>query len=478
MYDLRLPDKRRFVRLFLESLLSLPRKLWTATLVVIDEAHKYAAEGEKCESTDAVIALQDQGRKRGLCGILATQRLAKLSKDASAEANNLLIGRFAQDTDQKRATDLLGTGHAGRSILRDFDPGEFYAYGPAFAHRGVMRFRADLPKTTAPKAGERHLAPPGPSREIRRVAPELKDLKLEIQKEEDEKEVLRHRSVELENEVSALRHRLEGAQDMKWNADALRDAERTGFETGWLKRGDEILADLRPVFGQVRTALDEILEGFKETVMPEPMFRYEPPVDTSRDWNPTGSKSANVLRLADQGGVTILRGTVPQVTKPLSMTNGIGKGAPTKCLRVLVQYTEPLEKTRVFALAGLSPNAGNSNNAIYALHGAGLVEYTDDKRVVATAKARREYADKFPPLPTGRALLDYWAAKLGGGAPGKCFDVLRRATRPMLKEEIFRAAGLSEAAGNSNNAIYKMRGLGLLHDHPDKRISLSRNLRP
>src|SRR5262249_8294429 len=101
LYDLRLPQRRHYVKEVLESLLSLPRSLWRPVLVVVDEAHLLCPEkaAGDSESTDAVIALMAQGRKRAICGILLTQRLAKLHKDAAAEANNVLVGRTWLDVD-------------------------------------------------------------------------------------------------------------------------------------------------------------------------------------------------------------------------------------------------------------------------------------------------------------------------------------------------------------------------------------------
>jgi DNA helicase HerA-like ATPase len=100
LYELALDTRRQFVKVFLEALIALPRNLWRPTLVMLDEAHLYAPQGGDVESTKAVIALQSQGRKRGFCGILATQRLSKLHKDAAAECNNVLIGRTWLDVDQ------------------------------------------------------------------------------------------------------------------------------------------------------------------------------------------------------------------------------------------------------------------------------------------------------------------------------------------------------------------------------------------
>lgn len=105
LYELKLTERRRFVKLFLESLIHLPRDLRRPTLVVLDETHIYCPErgSGEAESTESVIGLMSQGRKRGYAGVIATQRLSKLHKDAAAEANNVIIGRTWLDSDQARA---------------------------------------------------------------------------------------------------------------------------------------------------------------------------------------------------------------------------------------------------------------------------------------------------------------------------------------------------------------------------------------
>jgi DNA helicase HerA-like ATPase len=69
--------------------------------LVILEVDIYCPErgSGEAESTEAVISLMSQGRKRGFSGIIATQRLSKLHKDAAAEANNVIIGRTWLDAD-------------------------------------------------------------------------------------------------------------------------------------------------------------------------------------------------------------------------------------------------------------------------------------------------------------------------------------------------------------------------------------------
>lgn len=119
LYDLQLHDRRKYLRLFLESLMEIPRNLWHPLLIVIDESHLYCPERSagEADSTQAVIALMSQGRKRGFCGVLATQRLSKLHKDAAAECNNVFIGRTWLDVDQQRAAQLLGISNTDRPAL-------------------------------------------------------------------------------------------------------------------------------------------------------------------------------------------------------------------------------------------------------------------------------------------------------------------------------------------------------------------------
>src|SRR5260370_7043009 len=44
LYELKLAERRRFVKVFLESVIHLPRELWRPTTVVLEEAHIYLPE--------------------------------------------------------------------------------------------------------------------------------------------------------------------------------------------------------------------------------------------------------------------------------------------------------------------------------------------------------------------------------------------------------------------------------------------------
>ena len=115
-----------------------------------------------------------RGRKRGLAGVIATQRLAKLAKNVAAEASNFLMGRTFLDIDMARAADLLGMDRRQAEMFRDLQRGSFVALGPALSRRPLpitigaveTSARSTSPKLTplpdAPEDARDLIFAPGP----------------------------------------------------------------------------------------------------------------------------------------------------------------------------------------------------------------------------------------------------------------------------------------------------------------------------
>lgn len=218
-------QQTRFVKLFLESLMSAPRDLWHSVLVVVDEAHKFCAEKEDAESSSAVIDLMTRGRKRGYCGVLATQRLSTLAKSAAAEANNLIIGRTALDLDIARAALVLGMPiKDARAILPKLAPGEFFVVGPALTPT-VERVRIGHVETNHPRAGTRGAPPTPPRAKVRAILAKLADLPAEAEEEAKTMVELKKRIRELETGA-----RIEDAARVARHRRSDGGAGRTGLE--------------------------------------------------------------------------------------------------------------------------------------------------------------------------------------------------------------------------------------------------------
>ncbi|HXP96236.1 MAG TPA: ATP-binding protein [Telmatospirillum sp.] len=154
----------RHAAAFLGGLFDIERDYWFPMLVVVDEAQMFApsAAGEVSDearkaSLGAMTNLMCRGRKRGLAGVIATQRLAKLAKNVAAEASNFLMGRTFLDIDMARAADLLGMERRQAETFRDLQRGHFIALGPALARRPLSIRVGDV--TTKPRAGSPKLLP-------------------------------------------------------------------------------------------------------------------------------------------------------------------------------------------------------------------------------------------------------------------------------------------------------------------------------
>lgn len=150
-------NQMRRAAAFLNGLFDAPRDHWYPMLVIVDEAQLFApaVAGEVSDdarklSLGAMTNLMCRGRKRGLAGIIATQRLAKLASSVVSELHNHLIGLNIFDRDVARAADLLGFGSDQAALLRQLPPGEFFAFGPALTPAPVL---AKIDPTITPHIG-------------------------------------------------------------------------------------------------------------------------------------------------------------------------------------------------------------------------------------------------------------------------------------------------------------------------------------
>ncbi len=149
---------------FLGGLFDVDRDHWYPMLVVVDEAQLFApaiagdvSDEARKLSLGAMTNLMCRGRKRGLAGVIATQRLAKLAKNVAAEASNFLMGRTFLDIDMARAADLLGMERRQAEAFRDLERGYFMALGPALSRRPLGLCIG--PTVTAPRHVTPHLLP-------------------------------------------------------------------------------------------------------------------------------------------------------------------------------------------------------------------------------------------------------------------------------------------------------------------------------
>ncbi len=335
MSDLKMHERIQYVKKFLEALMELPRECWKPCLVIVDEAHMYCGQQEKQDSTHAVIDLMTRGRKRGLCGILATQRIAKLHKDAAAEANNYMVGRTGLDVDMRRASEILGFASRDDMLrLRDLEPGDFYCFGPAIS-RSVLKAKVAAVKTTHPRVGmdlKGRVTPP--TERVKSILAKLGDLA----KEAEEKaarttEERRQRIRELERQAKAP----------QIDSGQIEAAERRGYDKAQ-KAYESRLEVLRRKLEQIAMLAQIPEEAIKLQGLPEV---HRPPIAAPRPTPPRrpASDTASGLNRCERAVLSLLWNNPDRQFK----------------------------KTLVGLFAGYSHKSGGFKNAICRLNSLGLI---------------------------------------------------------------------------------------------------------
>jgi uncharacterized protein len=461
LYELKLAERRQFVKLFLDSLIHLPRELWRPTLVILDEAHIYCPErgAGEAESTEAVISLMSQGRKRGYAGIIATQRLSKLHKDAAAEANNVIIGRTWLDADQARAGDALGLSKADRLKLRDLEQGEFYAFGPGFSRPGVVRFRSDRVRTTHPRPGERHLlTAPAPSKAIRGVLSKFADLPHEVEAEIRGLNEARRRIAELERQIRKLKSSNTPPQI---DQAAIERAVKAAVErerAAWRRKLEQGRARFQQMLGVAASAGQafeklKVLVNEAESAWANPPAVVEAP-DSSLNHRPyRAAKPANHRAASSE-----------TLDEPLKLASG-----ERRILTALAQYPEGRSKVQVAVLTGYAANGGGFNNYLGGLRSRGMIQGDGDRLTITEAGIQT--LGSWKPLPAGSALIDYWRGRLGKAERLILETLTQVYPAPLTKDEVAAKAGYEANGGGFNNALGRLRTLELVQGRGEIKAS-------
>lgn len=486
--ELKLAARRSFVRNFLDSLIALPKALWRPLLVMLDESHLFCPERSagEAESTQAVIDLMSLGRKRGYCGVLATQRLSKLHKDAEAECNNVFVGRSWLDVDVKRAAKLLGIPDAAAMHLRDLEPGQFKAFGPALSANGVATFKANPVQTTHPTAGQRHkLTPPKPSEAVKKIVAELADLPQQVEAELKTTADLRAEVSLLKKELAAkeraapappaakgdpksrsddvrtirtLRHGLEQAMKVvaKINAHGF---DATGVDPETVRKAVQSAADqivrsaeakiaarkaefdkLKKEAGQVLEKLQRLLAN--DDVKVEIDVRHNEPFTVA----PATTKPAKVPKA---GGTIPLSGLTPSQQAVLDAAASFPNGAT---------------RQRIAVYSGRSLKSSSFTGAFPTLEAAGLIRREGERYLATPEGAAAANAS------TGTSLED-WLRKLKPSEAKVLACIVAAYPGRVTRAEVSERTGQSQASSSFTGAFPALRDLELIEGQSDFRAT-------
>lgn len=478
---LSLSDQRRYVREFLGGLMTASRKVSAQAFVVLDEAHKFAPEAGASESLAAVVDLMSAGRKRGLAGILATQRLSKLHKDAAAEAGSLMVGLSQLDIDVRRAGDLVGFAtKADLQRIRSLNPdgGEFFFVGPAWVtDRDGTRepMKVGTVKSTHPSAAT--IVPPIPmaSRAVAKLAEALQDLPQTAQREEMDLVAARERIRELEREARSLREMKVTVTDIEPSPDLVASLKAEGFGAGnvaaWVAARSQ-MRDLKVrLQRRVREGLNEITESIVATIEEADLQADEVAVGAEHGTGSSdpriqgngmaGSRPARV----DPRSIAMWepRSGTPATAPPRRpSTKGDGLDGPQHRVLDAIRWLEemsvppPYPRAQVGFVAGYR-QSGGFRNTLSKLKTADLIAYPESGSIALTDAGRR-----LSMKPEISSVFDA-ALEICDGPMRRLLIALRDAGygKSLTRAELAQATGY-EQSGGFRNTLSKLKTAGMI----------------
>ena len=413
-----------------------------------------------------------RGQKRGICGVLSTQRLSKLHKDAAAECNNVFIGRTTLDADQKRAGDVLGFEKSIRRRLCELPAGDFLAFGPALDDTAVARFRTDKVKTEHPEPGKRgKIAPPKASAAIQSVFSELQELA------EKEGEIY---DIEQANKVIAEKdkqiRKLQRKIDSPGKAQVVQQVQgATAKEVNQIvsEKVSEAVAPLTPLIEILAQQIQSDTERMKCSK------------DLLSALKKVSNKKASkvvIPSVAKPAGVSVAMNSKPSATiqsiKPLPANNNqtLKQGSlADRILKAIAWWNAtgveaPCCKQVAF-VAGAKPNTGHINNVISGLRTSGLVDYPADKMLELTAQGNNEVGE-VDGASDREEFLSMVCSVLKQGTLIKLMQAIE-SEEELSREELANLCGMTAGTGHFNNLVSKLSSLGLIKYPCNGRVALS-----
>lgn len=435
LYELKAPERHRFIRLFLDAMINAPKELWHEVIVVVDEAHIFCPEKGHSEAMGSVIDLCSRGRKRGYCAILASQRIAKLHKDAAAECLNKLVGRTSLDIDMKRASDDLGFTMKLQTLsLRDLAPGEFFAFGPAIDN-DIQKITVDPVQTKHPKAGQRLKSfAPKPTEKVKHILSKLTDLPKEAEEELHDKQSMLSKIRELQIEI----------RDTKRHAPDPKDLEDS-YKRGYAK-GMEVTetAAANWVDGTFRNLQDIVRNYSKEYAG----FKIEKP------------------KLVERTGVVIKPGPIHKSAAKAVKVEVDGRSFG-RCDKSILQFlamreSQSFNRAQVGAMTGYAHTSGSFNNAVSNMAQAGLLIKQGDRIQINQEAISRVQEILGAEYKAGDPhSLEEWLTKLGKCERSIYEKLLEVPDVEWEKEKLGEETNYSPDSGSFNNAISRLCTLGL-----------------
>lgn len=472
--ELERVEREEFLDRFLKELMKTPVGSRRPCLVAIDEAHLFAPQTGEAKSSKAVIDLMTRGRKRGLCGILLTQRLSKLNKDATAEINNKLIGRTFLDIDQKRAASELGIGKSEMLELRNLKQGQFYAFGTAISS-DVIKVKIGKIVTSHGRAGlkTQKFNAISPGKAVKKILEKLGDIPHEFESEQDEIKSKDAQIRELKSKYRDLERSKPTPTVTQDDMDAAVAPIKTEFERQMAESNKKIQEEMQKYANAMMPRIMKLGEAFKNFYdivkpIPELIKALGFAMDELDQLKKLGIEIPE-FELQTPTQRRIVHNIVKKHVRtiPQSSDSQITGGA-LRMLEVLVtRYPMKFSKSQLGMLARVKHTGGSFGTYLSRLRTIGLVTDSishDGSYLIATQEGIKFLGDNIPQPMSSDEVIEMWKNALGtGNGARRMFDILvDHYPHPLTKSDLGERSGINMSGGSFGTYLARLRSNSLI----------------
>jgi hypothetical protein len=480
-------EQQRFVRAFGDRFFHRKKSASSAVHLFMEECQEFIPEnpsGEEAKTLGVMQRLWKLGRNFGIGGSLISQRPQEIAKKALNMSGTMFA--FQMTGPQERAAVRKWVADQGiasdiEGVLQKLRTGEPHVESPTFLEvsktvRILPRVTADLsstPKVGASTVAKRPLTPIDVAQLKTAMAATIEKAKADDPRE------LRKQIAELKAENSKLTNSSIRPNSLtkKITKPALTDADRALLEkvAGTMGEAARLLTvntsfDVRSLL----TDIERRLQQFKTDLLTEQ----------------SDNRAAFVRQLEAKGFQKILaklvtvpapHQNIPQSAGPRMPASRVSAGGSSDRARpapgsngtgelgrvhrafltVLAnRQGKPTRRNQLAVFSGYSAKSRHVDNTISALRTSGYLVGSSDALQITSAGL--EALGTFEPLPTGRALIDYWIRE-SGTAPGAMLSALVNVyPRTMTRDEVAEAANYSPTSRHVDNSLSYLRTLELI----------------
>ncbi len=398
-----------------------------------------------------------RGRARGIGCTLVTQRSASLNKNVLTQVQTLIPMRTTGPQDIAAVREWVRYHHQSEEILASLpalEDGEAWVWSPHFLRKTVrvrFRLRETFDSAATPKV-QVDQRPPATLADVDLAGIQKRMVAtIERAKQEDPR-ALRARIAELEREIRT-KPAVSNSAPAPRKADEGLAREFKAFKASYWKMSGAA-TEVRRFLRQ--TADTFLTLGDRCEKLREHCFAMADNLEKAQRVD----AEAPVPTPVEQ-----------PVARPRRATTGRGEkmpGGARRILTALAQYQESRTRAQVAVLAAYAVDGGGFANLLGMLRGKGWIEGSETLSITAAGLAA---LGSYEPLPTGRALLEYWLPKLGKAERGILQTLVDAYPGALTKDDVARATGYAADGGGFNNALGRLRTLELVTGRPDLRAS-------